>query len=99
MALAMEQTPQQREVRNYADLLCITPKYLSAICKRQAGHTASDILDGLTMEHIKRQLRTTSKSVKQIAHEAGFQNLSFFGKYVKRELGESPRSYRARTLL
>ncbi|WP_410554569.1 helix-turn-helix domain-containing protein [Bacteroides caecicola] len=34
------------------------------------------------------------KSVKEVANEAGFDNLSFFGKYVRRELGVSPRKYR-----
>ncbi|MBM6805604.1 AraC family transcriptional regulator [Bacteroides caecicola] len=35
-----------------------------------------------------------NKSVKEVANEAGFDNLSFFGKYVRRELGVSPREYR-----
>lgn len=96
MTLVMEQTPREREVRNYADQLCITPKYLSVICKQQSGQTASTIINNLTIEYIKRTLRSTNKSVKEIAHEAGFQNLSFFGKYVRRELGMSPREYRTR---
>ena len=38
-------------------------------------------------------LTSFEKSIKEIAAEAGFDNLSFFGKYVKRKLGMSPRDY------
>ena len=50
--------------------------------------------NGCAVSHLKRMLRTTDKSVKEIAFEAGFDNLSFFGKYVRRWLGMSPREYR-----
>ncbi len=38
--------------------------------------------------------RNPDKSVKEISNELGFPNLSFFGKYVKRMLGMSPKAYR-----
>lgn len=92
--LVIAETPLHREVKYYADRLCITPKYLSVICKQQSGKTASSIINNFTTEYIKRTLRTTNKSVKEIAEESGFQNVSFFGKYVRRELGMSPREFR-----
>ncbi len=94
MKMAESEVPRQREVRYYANRLCITPKYLSVICKQSSGKTASAILNTMTIEYIKTQLRSSDKTVKEIANEAGFENLSFFGKYVKRKLGVSPREYR-----
>lgn len=94
MDMAAQETPRHRDVRHYADALCITPKYLSYVCKSVSGQTASAILNNLTCEYIKRELRQSTKSVKEIAASAGFDNLSFFGKYVRRELGVSPREYR-----
>lgn len=94
MKMAETEAPHQREVRYYANRLCITPKYLSVICKQSSGKTASAILNTMTIEYIKTQLRSSDKTVKEIANEAGFENLSFFGKYVKRKLGVSPREYR-----
>lgn len=94
MRLAGEETPRHREVRYYADRLCITPKYLSAVCKQASGKTASVLLNELAIDKIKTSLKATDKTVKQIASEAGFENLSFFGKYVRRETGLSPRAYR-----
>lgn len=94
MKLAEEETPRHREVGYYADRLSITPKYLAMICKQSSGNTASAILNTMSLEYIKTQLRSSDKSIKEIANEAGFSNLSFFGKYVKRGLGVSPREYR-----
>lgn len=96
MNLVAENTPQHRNVSFYADKLCLTPKYLSAICKQESGKTAFEITNSFAIEHIKRMLRTTEKSVKEIAHESGFPNVSFFGKYVRREMGISPKEYRLR---
>lgn len=95
MKLVEECTPQHREIGFYADKLSITPKYLSSICKQHSGRTALSVISQYTVSWLKRELRTTDKSVKQIANEASFNNLSFFGKYLKREIGLSPREYRA----
>lgn len=92
--LLSAEMPYRHPVGYYADKLCITPKYLSFICKKQTGKTASDIIDEMTVNYIKQMLTSSEKSIKEIAAEAGFDNLSFFGKYVKRELGKSPRDYR-----
>ena len=40
----------------------------------------------------------TQKSIKEIACELEFPNLSFFGKYVKKHLGMSPKAYRELSL-
>lgn len=95
--LLSNESPYRHPVGYYADKLCITPKYLSSICKKQTGQTASDIIDQVTINYIKHMLSSSEKSIKEIASETGFDNLSFFGKYVKRELGLSPRDYRLKT--
>lgn len=87
---------RKREVRYYADRLCITPKYLSQICKKQSGRTATEMITTITVNYIRNMLESSDMTVKQIACAAGFDNLSFFGKFVKRELGDSPRGIRGR---
>lgn len=94
LSLVTNDAPHRHDVSYYADKLCITPKYLSSICKKQCQKTASEIINGLTVNYIKQMLRSSDKTIKQIASDTGFDNLSFFGKYVKRELGMSPREYR-----
>lgn len=95
VSLVSAEAPRRREVGYYADKLCITPKYLSAVCKKQAGKTASELINSVTLNYIRNMLASSDKSIKEIASDAGFDNLSFFGKYVRRELGMSPRDYRA----
>lgn len=88
--------PKKRNVAFYAEELNITPKYLTAICRSISGHPASEIIDTYVIKDISYMLRYTRKSVKEISNELDFPNISFFGKYVKKHLGMSPKNYRER---
>lgn len=87
--------PKPRSVAFYADRLCITGKYLSSVCKNACGRTATELINHYVVNDIKVLLRQSDKSIKEIACELQFPNLSFFGHYVKKFLGRSPREYRA----
>ncbi len=86
--------PKQRSVSYYAEKLFVTPKYLSAICKEISGETASDLITKYVKKDIENLLKQPNKTIKEIANELDFANLSFFGKYVKRIFGVSPKEYR-----
>ena len=86
--------PKPRAVAFYSDRLCITPKYLSAVCKEASGQTASELINQYVVKDIVYLLHQPDKSIKDIAFELDFPNLSFFGKYVKKHLGMSPKKYR-----
>lgn len=86
--------PKKRSVSYYADCLHVSPKYLSAVCKDISGQPASDLIDQYVMKDVVYLLRKTEKSIKEITNELDFPNISFFGKYVKKHLGLSPRMYR-----
>ena len=79
-----------QSVDSYAQQLCITPKYLSFICKKNSGKTANKWIMERTLEEIRYYLRHTDLSIKQIADCLGFPNPSFFGKYVKEHFGMTP---------
>ena len=78
----------------FARQLCITPKYLSIICKRHSGKTAIDWITEYTLADITYYLRSTSMSIKEVSGILGFSNTSFFGKYVREHLHTSPLKYR-----
>ena len=84
----------QRSVKEYADELCVSPKYLTSICRKHDGKTASELIALNTIGHIKQLLLYSTLSIKEIALQLGFENLSFFGKYVKKHLGQSPNNFR-----
>lgn len=92
--LLVSSYPKERSVSYYASQLFVTPKYLSAVCKENSGETASDLITCYVMKDIVCLLKSPDKSIKEIANELNFATLSFFGKYVKRNLGLSPKEYR-----
>jgi len=81
-------------VADYARQLSITPKYLSAAVKQASGKTALTWIHEYTLDAISHALRFSDRSIKEIAVEFGFNNLSTFGKFVKEHFGLSPRAYR-----
>ncbi len=92
--LLHNQRNHSHTVESYANKLCISPKYLSVICKKQSGKTANEWIREQVLEDIRYYLRQTDLSIKQVADELGFPNPSFFGKYVKEHFGVTPRTFR-----
>ena len=85
---------KHKPVEYYSRELCVTAKYLSAVCKKCSGKTANEWIKEQVMEDIRYYLRSTDMSVKQISHLLGFPNTSFFGKYVKEHFGMPPVQFR-----
>lgn len=86
--------PKNRSVNYYAEKLFVSPKYLSSVCKARCGETASALIKEYVIRDIKYLLKCPEKSIKEIANELDFSNLSFFGKYVKNQLSMSPKQFR-----
>ena len=85
---------KHRTVEAYANELCISPKYLTTICKKNSGKTANEWITEHVLEDIRYYLKQTDLSMKQICDQLGFPNPSFFGKYVKDHFGMTPMEFR-----
>ena len=94
MLLLAENSNVNRSVKSYADELCVSPKYLTSVCRKHSDSTASELIATSVMSRVKQLLLYSDLSIKEVAGEMGFDNLSFFGKYVKKHLGLSPNHYR-----
>ena len=81
-------------VDTYAQELCVSPNYLTKISREMSGKTALEWIREYTEADIRYYLLNTDLSVKEIADELGFPNLSFFGKYCRRAFGASPNDFR-----
>ena len=92
--LLSNSSTKHRTVASYADELCISPKYLSAICKKNSDKTATEWIREHVLEDIRYYLRQTDLSIKQVSDELQFPNPSFFGKYVKEHFGMTPSQLR-----
>ena len=85
---------KRHTVEAYAGELCISPKYLTAVCKKNSGKTANEWITEQVLEDIRYYLRQTDLSIKQICDQLGFPNPSFFSKYVKDHFGVTPMEFR-----
>ena len=81
---------KHRTVEWYANELCISSKYLSVLCKKHSGKTASEWITEHVLEDVRYYLKQTDYSIKQICDLLGFPNTSFFGKFVKEHFGMTP---------
>ena len=87
---------QQREVEFYSNKLCITPKYLSEVCKKTSGKTSSEWIQNYTTQNLIMLLRNRDLSFTEIADTMNFSSQSFFSRYVSKTLGVTPSQYRLR---
>lgn len=83
-----------REVSYYAAQLCVTPKYLSEVCKKVSGHSANFWINRYTTLAIARQLRNPNLTLAEIADMFHFSSPAYFSRYVQAKLGVSPSKYR-----
>lgn len=83
-----------RDVNYYADLMHITSKYLTNIVRQVAGYTPKTIIDQYVILQLKMQLQRSSQSIKEIAWEYHFTDVSFFCRYFKKHTGLTPQQMR-----
>jgi len=75
-------------------LLHISPKALARICKQYFHKTLTDLIAERIVIEAKRGLYLTSKSVKEIAWELGYEDEHYFSRFFKRNAEISPQYYR-----
>lgn len=83
-------------VGDYADLLNISSKTLTTVTKDVIGRSASQVISERIILEAQRLLKFTSLQIGEIAFKVGFDDASYFVKYFKRHLGNSPSQYRAK---
>ena len=94
ISLASENFKDHRDIGFYADKLCMTNKYLSALLKQETGMTALEWIERFVVLYAKGCLSSTTMTVQEISDELDFPSQSVFGKYFKRVEGMSPKAYR-----
>lgn len=79
---------------NYADLLNISPKALAKLSKSYFNKTLTDLISERIIIEAKRELYLTSKTVKEIAYELGYEDEHYFSRFFKTNADVSPQIYR-----
>jgi AraC family transcriptional activator of pobA len=79
---------------DYGELLNISTKALNKACKAHFNKTLSDLIAERRIIEAKRELYLTSKAVKEIAFELGYEDEFYFSRYFKKKVGVSPQLFR-----
>ncbi len=83
-----------RDVNSHAAMLNVSAKYLNSIVRLITGHSAKTIINHYAVLQIKLELQRSGKSLKQIAWDYHFCDLSFFCRFFKQNVGVTPQQYR-----
>lgn len=94
MEIVQKHFRKERQLKFYADALCITPRYLSRVVKECTGSSAADWIERYVVLEARALLKSTTMTIQQISDELNFPSQTFFGKYFKRRVGMSPKDYR-----
>ena len=94
MMLVEKEYKTSRDVNYYAQKMNITSKYLTNIVKQVTPHTPKIIIDEYVILQLKMQLHLSKQSIKEIAWEYHFSDVSFFCRYFKSHTGKTPQQFR-----
>ena len=96
--LLSENYTRERSVEYYAAEIGITPKYLTLLCHKYRGKSASKVIDDVVIHSAMRLLKQPGVSILEVAEQLNFPSQSFFGKYFKQRVGISPSRYKGQGL-
>ena len=68
--------------------------YYSMILKKYRGKSFQQYVIGVRMKHAKQLLEQTTLPVKQIAQQAGYENVSHFYHLFEKYYGKTPKEVR-----
>lgn len=84
---------EERTVKFYADQLFISPNYLNILSNKYFSKNAAAIINNEVLLELSSCLAISAKSIKEIAYDFNFKNLSTFSIFFKKNTGISPRDF------
>lgn len=88
---------RQASLEEAAELVNLSPAYLSKIFKEKSGAGFSDTLSSIRMNKAKEMLDDPQYKSYDIAYYLGYDNPKNFSRAFKTYFGMSPSEYRSRT--
>jgi AraC family transcriptional activator of pobA len=84
----------KRTVKEYADLLSVTANYLSQTVKQESGRNALTFIAERLAKEAKSLISYTNFKIAEIAYQLNFSDPTNFGKFFKKQVGQSPSAFR-----
>ncbi len=85
-------------LKKLAEVLNLSPVYLSELFHRETNQTLTQHITRLRMEHAMHLLKTTQLQVQHVAQLCGVPDANYFSKLFRKQYGLTPRQFR-QTLL
>ncbi|MEO5891460.1 MAG: helix-turn-helix domain-containing protein [Ferruginibacter sp.] len=77
----------KKMVKEYADMLCVSPNYLNEVIKEISGFTARHHIQQRIIIEAKRKVIFGGDTLKEIAYGLGFWDPAHFSKFFKNSSG------------
>lgn len=81
-------------VKYLADLVFLSPNYLSDMLKKETGMNAQDRIHYYLIEEAKNLLLSSEKTVGELAFSLGFEYPQYFSRLFKSKTGMTPLEFR-----
>ena len=81
-------------VREYADLLNVSPGHLNDVVRSDYGTTASSLIRDRVLLEARRLLAHSNESIKEIAYAIGYEDPSYFTRLFREQIGVAPGEFR-----
>lgn len=84
----------KRTVNEYADLLSVTPSYLSSQIKKSSTKGALHFINNRVVSEAKSFLQYTESNINEVAQKLNFSDTSNFVKFFKKHTGKTPVEFK-----
>jgi AraC family transcriptional activator of pobA len=83
-----------KQVSQYAAMMNLSTYQLNAVTKTTLEKNCSALINEYIILEAKRYLLATSNQVNQVADQLGYEDVSYFIRFFKKQTGYSPESFR-----
>ena len=81
-------------LKDVAELVCLSPKYLSRLFKEKTGCGFSEYRLRIKVDKAKELLLSTGGTIDQISYDLGYRNMESFIRIFKKFTGMTPTEFR-----
>jgi AraC family transcriptional activator of pobA len=92
------QTKGLPTVHFMAGQLNVSARYLSDLLKQETGKTAIELIHIFLISEAKNLLKGSDNNIAETAYTLGFENLPYFSRLFKKEVGLSPNQFKKQVL-
>ncbi len=89
-----EQFLEYKTIKEYADQLHVSSKYLGECIKKETGESALEIIHRRVLLESQYLLTYSALSIKEITDHLGFDTNSHFSRFFKAKTGKKPMEYK-----